>query len=161
MVGGVLGALVAGRNDPGFVHNGALAGLIAVCAGSDIMHPLASFAVGVIAAVIFVYGFHYEQEKLKIDDVLGVWPLHGVIGSWGGIAAGIFGQPILGGMGGVSFVSQLLGSVSAILFALIVGFTTYFILKKTIGLRLTDEEEFAGADLSIHSIGAYPEDHVR
>ncbi|MSM38915.1 MAG: ammonium transporter [Geobacter sp.] len=161
MVGGVLGALWAGKNDPGFVHNGALAGLIAVCAGSDIMHPLASFAVGIIASLIFVFGFQIEQEKLKIDDVLGVWPLHGIIGSWGGIAAGIFGQPFFGGSGGVSFVSQLLGSLSAIAFALVTGFITYGILHKTIGIRLTDEEEFQGADLAIHSIGAYPEDHVR
>ncbi|MBI5655742.1 MAG: ammonium transporter [Geobacter sp.] len=161
MVGGVLGALWAGKNDPGFVHNGALAGLIAVCAGSDIMHPLASFAVGIIASLIFVFGFQIEQEKLKIDDVLGVWPLHGIIGSWGGIAAGIFGQPFFGGSGGVSFVSQLLGSLSAIAFALVTGFITYGILHKTIGIRLTDEEEFQGADLAIHSIGAYPEDHIR
>lgn len=161
MVGGVLGALWAGKNDPGFVHNGALAGLIAVCAGSDIMHPLASFAVGAIAAFIFVYGFTMEQEKLKIDDVLGVWPLHGIIGSWGGIAAGIFGQPFLGGAGGVSFASQLLGSLSAIIFALATGFAVYGILKKTVGIRLEQEDEFRGSDLTVHSIGAYPEDHVR
>jgi Amt family ammonium transporter len=161
MVGGVLFALVAGKNDPGFVHNGALAGLIAVCAGSDVMHPLAAFLVGGVAAVIFVYGFHMEQEKLKIDDVLGVWPLHGIIGTWGGIAAGIFGQEALGGMGGVSFISQLAGSLMAVAFALMTGFATYGILRATMGIRLTQEEEFAGADLSIHSIGAYPEDHVR
>jgi Amt family ammonium transporter len=161
MVGGVIFALVAGKNDPGFVHNGALAGLIAVCAGSDIMHPLSAFLVGGIAAVIFVYGFQLEQEKLKIDDVLGVWPLHGIIGTWGGIAAGIFGQEALGGMGGVSFVSQLMGSLMAVAFALVTGFVTYGVLHRTIGIRLTQEEEFAGADLSIHSIGAYPEEHVR
>lgn len=161
MVGGVLAAIVAGRNDPGFVHNGALAGLIAICAGSDIMHPLAAFATGAVASVIFVYGFQLEQERLKIDDVLGVWPLHGVIGTWGGIAAGIFGQPLLGGMGGVSFVSQLLGSLAAVVFALVNGFLVYGILSRTMGIRLTDEQEFAGADLSIHQIGAYPEDHVR
>ena len=161
MVGGTLAALVAGKNDPGFVHNGALAGLIAVCAGSDIMHPLAAFVVGCVAAVIFVYGFHYEQEKLRIDDVLGVWPLHGIIGSWGGIAAGIFGQKFMGGMGGVSFISQVAGSVAAILFALASGFIVYGLLAKTIGIRLEQEDEFAGADLSIHNIGAYPEDHIR
>ncbi|AAR34597.1 ammonium transporter [Geobacter sulfurreducens] len=161
MVGGVLAAIVAGRNDPGFVHNGALAGLIAICAGSDIMHPLAAFATGAVASVIFVYGFQYEQERLKIDDVLGVWPLHGVIGTWGGIAAGIFGQPLFGGMGGVSFVSQFLGSLAAVVFALVNGFLVYGILSRTVGIRLTDEQEFAGADLSIHQIGAYPEDHVR
>ena len=160
MVGGVLFALVAGRNDPGFIHNGALAGLIAVCAGSDLMHPLGAFLTGGIAAVIFVYGFHFTQEKLKIDDVLGVWPLHGITGSWGGIAAGIFGQKFLGGMGGVSITSQLGGTVAAILFALANGFLVYGILAKTVGIRLSDEQEFKGADLAIHSIGAYPEESI-
>ena len=148
MVGGVIAALVAGKNDPGFIHNGALAGLIAVCAGSDIMHPLAAFATGGIAAVIFVYGFHIEQEKLKIDDVLGVWPLHGIIGSWGGIAAGIFGQKWLGGIGGVSFISQLGGTLLAILFALASGFLVYGALHKTVGIRMNEDDEFAGADLA-------------
>ena len=161
MVGGVLAAVIASKNDPGFVHNGALAGLIAVCAGSDLMHPLGAFATGVIASVIFVYGFSFEQERLKIDDVLGVWPLHGVIGTWGGIAAGIFGQELFGGMGGVSLVSQLLGSLTAVVFALVNGFLVYGILSKTVGIRLDAEQEFAGPDLSIHNIGAYPEEHVR
>jgi ammonium transporter, Amt family len=161
MVGGVLFAAVVGKNDPGFIHNGALAGLIAICAGSDIMHPLAAFLTGGVAAVIFVFGFKIEQEKLQIDDVLGVWPLHGICGSWGGIAAGIFGLKGLGGLGGVTFVSQLLGSLCAILFALVSGFVVYWIIAKTVGFRLTAEEEFAGPDLSIHGIDAYPESHVK
>lgn len=161
MVGGVIAALFAGKNDPGFIHNGALAGLIAVCAGSDIMHPLAALVTGGIAALIFVYGFHIEQEKLKIDDVLGVWPLHGIIGSWGGIAAGIFGQKWLGGIGGVSFLSQVGGTLAAIFVALASGFVVYGALHKTVGIRLSEDEEFAGPDLSIHHIGAYPEDSVR
>ncbi|HTP66708.1 MAG TPA: ammonium transporter [Geobacteraceae bacterium] len=160
MVGGVLAAVIAGKNDPGFIHNGALAGLIAICAGSDIMHPLAAFVTGAVASVIFVFGFNIEQEKLKIDDVLGVWPLHGICGSWGGIAAGIFGLKALGGLGGVTFLSQLMGSVSAILFALVNGFIVYTLLAKTVGIRLSEEEEFAGADLSVHNIGAYPEGYV-
>lgn len=161
MIGGVLAAVVAGKNDPGFIHNGALAGLIAVCAGSDIMHPLGALVVGGIAAVIFVYGFHFEQERLRIDDVLGVWPLHGVIGTWGGIAAGIFGQPFFGGAGGVSLVSQLLGSASAVVFAVVNSYIVYSLISKTIGFRMSDEDEFKGADLAIHKIGAYPEDHIR
>jgi ammonium transporter, Amt family len=160
MVGGVIFAVVAGKNDPGFTHNGALAGLIAICAGSDIMHPIAAFFTGGIASLIFVYGFHIEQEKLRIDDVLGVWPLHGIIGSWGGIAAGIFGYRELGGLGGVTFVSQLLGSIAAIVFALASGFIVYGVLSKTVGIRLSSDEEFAGADLSIHQIDSYPEEHV-
>lgn len=161
MVGGVLFALVTGKNDPGFAHNGALAGLISICAGSDIMHPLAAFLTGGIASIIFVYGFHFEQERLKIDDVLGVWPLHGIIGSWGGIAAGIFGQKELGGMGGITLTTQLMGTLCAVVFALVNGFLVYGILHKTVGIRLDEEQEFAGADLSVHSIGAYPEDHIR
>ena len=161
MVGGVLFALVAGKNDPGFIHNGALAGLIAVCAGSDLMHPMAAFLTGGIASLIFVYGFQVEQFKLKIDDVLGVWPLHGICGTWGGIAAGIFGYKELGGMGGVSFVSQLLGSLSAVVFALTCGFLVYFVLNKTVGIRLSKEDEFAGPDLAIHNIDAYPEEQVK
>lgn len=161
MVGGIIAALVAGKNDPGFIHNGALAGLIAVCAGSDIMHPLGAFLTGGIAAVIFVYGFHIEQEKLKIDDVLGVWPLHGIIGSWGGIAAGIFGQKWLGGFGGVSFLSQLGGTLLAILFALTSGFIVYGALQKAVGIRMNEDDEFAGPDLAIHHTGAYPEESVR
>jgi Amt family ammonium transporter len=161
MVGGVLFALVAGKNDPGFIHNGALAGLIAVCAGSDLMHPLAAFVTGGVASIIFVYGFQIEQEKFKIDDVLGVWPLHGICGTWGGIAAGIFGTKAMGGMGGVTFLSQLMGSLTAVVFALLSGFLVYGILSKTVGIRLSKEEEFKGADLSIHSIDAYPEDQVK
>ncbi len=160
MVGGVLFALVAGRNDPGFLHNGALAGLIAICAGSDLVHPIGAFFIGGLGALIFVFGFQLEQEKLRIDDVLGVWPLHGMVGTWGGIAAGIFGSPLLGGMGGVSFLSQLAGSFLAVGYALGVGFAVYFLVNRTFGYRLSGEEEFAGADLAIHHITAYPEEHL-
>jgi len=160
MVGGVLFALVAGKNDPGFTHNGALAGLIAICAGSDIVHPLAAFAIGGIGSLIFVYGFQIEQNKLKIDDVLGVWPLHGIIGSWGGVAAGIFGGSLFGGLGGVTFFSQLAGSLLAIVYALVTGFVVYYAIVKVFGFRLEEEEEFRGSDLTIHKITAYPEDYV-
>lgn len=157
MVGGTLGALVAGRNDPGFVYNGPLAGLVAVCAGSNIMHPLGSLAVGSIAGVLFVYMFTFTQNRLKIDDVLGVWPLHGICGAFGGIAAGVFGQQALGGMGGVSFMSQLVGTTAGVVFALAGGFVVYGLLKLTVGIRLTDEEEFNGADLTVHKVSASPE----
>ena len=156
MVGGILAALFIGRNDPGFVHNGPLAGLVAVCAGSDIMHPLGALVTGVLAGGLFVWTFTLTQNKWKIDDVLGVWPLHGLCGAWGGIAAGIFGLEALGGRGGVSFISQLIGTAGGIAVALIGGYVVYAVLKKTVGLRLSAEEEFAGADLSIHKIGATP-----
>lgn len=161
MVGGILSALVVGRNDPGFVHNGALAGLVAVCAGSDIMHPLGSLATGLIAGGLFVYAFTLCQNKLKIDDVLGVWPLHGLCGLWGGIAAGIFGLEALGGLGGVSLTVQILVSIAGCVYALIAGLVVYGALKLSVGIRLDEQSEFEGADLSIHKIGAYPEDDLR
>jgi Amt family ammonium transporter len=156
MVGGVLAALVAGKNDPGFVHNGPLAGLVAICAGSDLMHPVGALFTGLVAGALFVWMFTMTQNKWKIDDVLGVWPLHGLCGAWGGIAAGIFGLKALGGIGGVSFVSQLIGTAMGIGIALIGGFVVYGFLKKAVGIRLTQEEEFNGADLSIHKIAAEP-----
>ncbi len=158
MVGGIISALIVGRNDPGFVHNGALAGLVAVCAGSDIMHPAGSLAVGAVAGALFVYMFEYTQNKLKLDDVLGVWPLHGLCGVWGGIAAGIFGLTSMGGLGGVTFMSQLVGSLLGAGYAFIAGLIVYGVLKKTTGIRLSEEEERMGADLAIHKIGANPEE---
>jgi Amt family ammonium transporter len=157
MVGGLLAALLFGKLDPGFVHNGALAGLVAVCAGSDIMHPAGALVTGIVAGGLFVYFFVFCQEKLKVDDVLGVWPLHGLAGAWGGIACGIFGLEAFGGLGGVSLMSQIVGTVVGCSFALASGFVVYGILKATIGIRLSEEEEHRGADLSIHKVAANPE----
>jgi Amt family ammonium transporter len=160
MVGGTLAALAFGKNDPGFVHNGPLAGLVAVCAGSDLMHPLGALVTGGVAGGVFVVMFTLTQNKWKIDDVLGVWPLHGLCGAWGGIAAGIFGSQAFGGLGGVSFGAQLIGSAMGVAWALAAGFAVYGTLKATMGLRLSQEEEFEGADLSIHRIGATPDREV-
>ena len=160
MTGGILAALVIGRGDPGFVHNGALAGLVAVCAGSNIMHPIGSFITGGIGGFIFVHFFNLCQEKWQIDDVLGVWPLHGLAGAWGGIAAGIFGLEMLGGLGGVSFISQLIGTVVGCGYALICGLVVYGVLKQTIGIRLSDDEEIMGADLAVHNIQSEPESGI-
>ncbi len=158
LVGGTLAAVLLGRNDPGFVHNGPLAGLVAVCAGSDVMHPLGALVTGAVAGALFVWAFTLTQNRWKIDDVLGVWPLHGLCGAWGGIAAGIFGLQALGGMGGVSFMSQLVGTLLGVVVALIGGWIVYGLLKVMVGIRLGAEEEFNGADLSIHKIGSTPED---
>jgi len=157
MVGGTLAALVIGRNDPGFIHNGPLAGLVAVCAGSDLMHPLGALATGAIAGTLFVRMFMVTQNKWKIDDVLGVWPLHGLCGAWGGIAAGIFGAKALGGMGGVSLAAQLIGTLGGVAVATLGSLVVYGILKRAIGLRLDPEAEFTGADLSIHKVSATAE----
>jgi Amt family ammonium transporter len=160
MGGGLLGAMLVSKRDSVFVYNGALAGLVAVCAGSDIMHPVASFVVGAVAGVIFVKGFLWANEKLRIDDVLGVWPLHGICGAWGGIAAGIFGLESLGGLGGVSFLSQLTGTVACIAIALSASAVVYGLMKLSMGIRLSPQEEMLGSDLTIHSGKAYPEELI-
>ncbi len=160
MAGGTLAALFVGRSDPGFVYNGPLAGLVAICAGSDIMHPLGALVTGAIAGALFVVFFTVTQNRWKIDDVLGVWPLHGICGAWGGIAAGIFGTQALGGLGGVSFMSQLVGTVMGVAVALIGGFIVYGILKQAVGIRLDPEDEFKGADLSIHKISSSTDSDV-
>lgn len=157
MAGGTLAAWVVGRNDPGFTYNGPLAGLVAVCAGSDLMHPLGALIVGLVAGGLFVYMFTLVQNRWKIDDVLGVWPLHGMCGLWGGLAAGIFGTKALGGIGGVTFTGQLIGSVMGAGIALIGGFAVYGTLKAVLGIRMSQEEEYEGADLSVHRISSTPD----
>jgi len=157
MAGGTLAALFIGRNDPGFVHNGPLAGLVAICAGSDLMHPLGALATGTIAGAVFVVLFTFTQNKLKIDDVLGVWPLHGVCGVWGGIAAGIFGSTAMGGLGGVSLGAQLIGTGLAVAIAVVGALVIYGLLKQLVGIRMDPEQEFEGADLSLHKISASPQ----
>jgi Amt family ammonium transporter len=161
MCGGILTALVIGRNDPGFVHNGALAGLVAICAGSDVMHPVGALITGGVAGIIFVVMFQIASNKWKIDDVLGVWALHGLCGLWGGIACGLFGLAEFGGLGGVTFASQLVGSVLGAAFGFAVGTIVYTAVDLVAGFRLNLEEERRGADLSIHKIGANPEEDVR
>ncbi|MCK6393688.1 ammonium transporter [Zoogloea sp.] len=157
MVGGTMAAMVLGKNDPGFIHNGPLAGLVAVCAGSDLMHPIGALVTGLVAGGLFVQLFTLTQNRWKIDDVLGVWPLHGLCGAWGGIAAGIFGAKALGGMGGVSLASQFIGTLGGILIALAGGYAVYGVLRATVGIRLDAEEEFEGADLTIHKITSTPD----
>lgn len=157
MVGGTLAAWFVGRNDPGFSYNGPLAGLVAVCAGSDLMHPLGALIVGLVAGALFVYMFTKVQNRWKIDDVLGVWPLHGLCGLWGGIAAGIFGSTGLGGLGGVNVLAQTIGSLLGVTIALLGGFLVYGLLKVTVGIRMSQEDEYDGADLSIHKISATPD----
>jgi Amt family ammonium transporter len=161
MAGGTIAGLVVGRNDPGFVHNGPLAGLVAICAGSDVMHPLGALVTGGVAGAIFVWMFNLTQDRLKIDDVLGVWPLHGLCGTWGGLACGIFGTQALGGIGGVSFMSQLIGTGIGVAIAFAGGFVIYGALKAIVGIRLDAEQEFNGADISIHRISATPEREER
>ncbi len=159
MVGGTIIAMLVGRNDPGFIHNGPLAGLVAVCAGSDILHPVGALIVGGVAGALFVFVFTAAQNRFpQFDDVLGVWPLHGLCGAWGGIAAGIFGSQAFGGLGGVSLMAQVIGTLAGVAVALLGGFAVYGLLKVISGIRLPQEDEFNGADLAVHKIAATSED---
>ena len=156
MVGGIIAATVVGDKDPGFVHNGPLAGLVAICAGSDVVSPLGALVIGLVAGAMFVKAFTWTQKNLKVDDVLGVWPLHGLCGLWGAIAAGIFGSAALGGLGGVSLMSQIIGALVGVVIAFVGGWIVYKLVQKTMGLRMSDEDQYLGADLSIHKIHANP-----
>ncbi|MFZ5985549.1 MAG: ammonium transporter [Bacillota bacterium] len=160
MVGGTISGLLFSKNDVGFTHNGALAGLIAICAGSDVVHPIAALFIGGVAGIIFIVMFEFETEKLKIDDVLGVWPLHGINGTWGGIAAGIFGRRALGGVTDLNFFAQLSGSLLAVVYALIAGFVLYKLIDVFYGLRMTPHEELIGSDRTFHRIEANPEESL-
>jgi Amt family ammonium transporter len=157
MSGGTIAAFVLGRNDPGFVHNGPLAGLVAICAGSDVMHPIGALVTGVVAGALCVSLFTLTQNRWKIDDVLGVWPLHGLCGAWGGIACGIFGAKALGGLGGVAFGAQLAGTLLGVAVACAGGAIVYGALKAMVGIRLDPEVEYNGAVLTIHKISASPD----
>jgi Amt family ammonium transporter len=154
MVGGILATTFFSNKDPGFIHNGPLAGLVAICAGSDVVSPLGALVIGIVAGLIFMKAFTWTQRTLKIDDVLGVWPLHGLCGVWGAIAAGIFGMSALGGLGGVSLISQIIGTLVGVSIALIGGYLIYRLVDKIMQIRMDDEEQYMGADLAIHNIRA-------
>jgi ammonium transporter, Amt family len=160
MVGGTITGLIFSKNDVGFTHNGALAGLIAICAGSDVVHPLAALFIGAVAGIIFMKMFQIETEKFKVDDVLGVWPLHGINGTWGGIAAGIFGHKAFGAVSELNFLSQLSGSLLAVVYALVTGFILYKGIDLLYGLRMTPYEEIIGSDRTFHRIESNPEESL-
>jgi ammonium transporter, Amt family len=160
MVGGIIAMIVIsrGKNEPIGIHNGALAGLVAICSGSDVVQPISAFVIGVVAGLIFYFGVKLEERMPNTDDVLGVWPLHGLNGSWGGIATGIFGLSALGGLGGVNLFSQLVGVVVNIIVALVGGYLVFKGIDIVSRFRLSPQEQLAGADLSVHGTSAYPEE---
>ena len=160
MVGGIIGLIVVsrGKNEPIGIHNGALAGLVAICSGSDVVHPLSAFAIGVVAGLIFHFGVKLEKRMSKVDDALGVWPLHGLNGSWGGIATGLFGLQALGGLGGVNMFAQVIGVLVNVVVALVGGFLVFRGIHLIMSFRLSPDEERLGADLAVHGTSAYPEE---
>ncbi len=158
MAGGGLGALLASNKDVLFTPNGLVAGLVAICAGTDIVSPIAALVIGIIAGVQVPLVFKFLEKK-GIDDVCGVVSVHGTAGIIGAICAGIFGSAVLGGSGDVSLVNQLIAVVVVVLygtgFGLLLGKVIgYF----TGGIRVTAEEEKLGLDLAEHHLSAYPEE---
>ena len=164
---GAVGALVTtwiwyGKPDIVQTLNGALAGLVSITAGAANMDPYGTFFAGLIGGVIVVFAIEFIEKKLKIDDAIGASSVHGVVGIWGTIVIGLWGIDSEGGIGIFNgggyeqLVSQLIGASAYTLWAATFAFIFFWILKKTVGLRVTKEEEIEGLDIAEHGIRAYP-----
>lgn len=156
MAGGIIGAAIMSKGDPLFIANGAAAGLVAICAGADVVHPVWGLVIGFIAGALLPVVYKFIDSKLKIDDVCAVTPIHAVSGIWGTIATGIFGLKIFGGIGGVNIFSQFIGIFIIAAIAGILALLVFGILKFTIGIREKAEVERKGLD-SQFGIEMYPE----
>lgn len=139
--------VVFGKPELSMALNGALAGLVAITANADCVTNGESIIIGAVAGVLVVGGVKL-LDMLKIDDPVGAWPVHGLNGLWGGIATGIFGT-------GKSLIVQIEGSLAIILWAFIAMFLVFFILEKTVGIRVSRDEELKGLDVSEHEEEAY------
>jgi len=164
---GVLGALITTWIWYGKPHlaqslNGALAGLVSITAGCGNMSAGGAVLAGLIGGIIVVFSIEFIEKKLKIDDAIGAASVHGVVGFWGTIVIGLWGidgdGPIglFNGGGSAQLVSQLTGGLAYAVWAVVLSFVVFGILKKTVGLRVTEEEEVAGLDISEHGSIAYP-----
>ena len=164
---GALGALITTWIWYGKPHlaqslNGALAGLVSITAGCGNMSAGAAVLAGLIGRIIVVFSIEFIEKKLKIDDAIGAASVHGVVGFWGTIVIGLWGidgdSPIglFNGGGSAQLVSQLTGGLAYAVWAVVLSFIVFGILKKTVGLRVTEEEEVAGLDISEHGSIAYP-----
>ncbi len=132
--------------------NGILGGLVGITAGADLMSPLEAIAIGLIAGVIIVFGVALI-DKLKLDDPVGAVTVHLICGIWGTLAVGLFGD-----LAGVNqFIYQLTGVGAAAVFCCLTAFIIIFTLKKTMGIRVSKEEEVEGLDIHEHGMDAYPD----
>lgn len=141
-----LGWIMGGKPDIGYTLNGGLAGLVGITANCDAVTNVEAIIIGAIAGVLLVLGT-LLLERLKLDDVVGAVPVHGICGVWGGIAAGIFG--------GYPIMTQVVGSVVIPVWAFVTAFILFTILKSLNLLRVSPEEEQAGLDLTEHGASAY------
>jgi Amt family ammonium transporter len=169
---GALGALITtwiwyGKPNLAQTLNGALAGLVSITAGCGNMTEGGAVLAGLIGGIIVVFSIEFIEKKLKIDDAIGAASVHGVAGFWGTIVIGLWGVSgeeaigLFNGGGSAQFVAQLVGALSYMLWAVVLSFVVFGILKATIGLRVTEEEEIAGLDVSEHGSIAYPGKRTR
>ena len=164
---GAVGALFTtwvwyGKPDIVQTLNGALAGLVSITAGAANMDPYGAFFAGLIGGIIVVFAIEFIEKKLKIDDAIGASSVHGVVGVWGTLVIGLWGIDPEGGIGLFNgggtdqFISQLIGALAYTFWAAVLAFVFFYILKISIGLRVTKEEEIEGLDIAEHGIRAYP-----
>lgn len=148
-----------GKPDPTLAMNGALAGLVAICTGVAEVTYIGSMIIGVIAAIMFTISVSVLDNKFHIDDVAGAISLHGVSGSLGVILPGFLSTEngLFYGGGAGRLISQFIGMISIWVFTVICVSIIIFILKKTIGIRVPEEIELAGLDITEHGMIAYPE----
>lgn len=157
--------ILFGKPDLSMAMNGALAGLVAVTAPCAYIDPLSAIAIGMVGGVLVVLGVTL-LDKLKIDDPVGAFPVHGINGIWGTLAVGLFGKEALGlsangllmggGMAGLKQLGvQALGVFSVAAFAFLGMGLIFLIINKTIGLRVNKEQELKGLDITEHGMESY------
>jgi len=158
-----------GKPDASMTGNGVLGGLVAITAGCAWVSPYASVLIGVIAAVIIYLGVWFLDWKMHVDDPVGAVAVHGMNGIWGLLALGIFADgtygvyttegPMVTGLlfGNAGFLGvQAISAVVVFLWAFGLGYILFTILKKTVGVRVTEAEELEGLDIGEHGVSAYP-----
>ncbi|AEH06076.1 ammonium transporter [Methanothermococcus okinawensis] len=160
MAGGGIGALVMSKNDVLFTANGIVAGLVAICSGTDVVSPIGGLIIGLLAGLQVPITYKLIENS-GLDDVCGIVPVHGVAGVVGAICTGIFGMTALGGAGGISLIDQIIASI----FCIVYGTGLGYILAKIVGLvmgglRVSEEDEKRGLDLAEHKLPAYPEEEL-
>ena len=164
---GALGALLTTwiyLVKPNLSHtlNGCLAGLVSITAGCGNMTELGAMFAGLIGGIIVVFSIEFVEKKLKVDDAIGAFSVHGVAGFWGTIVIGIWGVDSNGPIGFLNggsadqFVVQLTGALSYAIWAVVLSFVVFGILKATLGLRVSEKEEIEGLSLSEHGDLPYP-----
>jgi Amt family ammonium transporter len=164
---GALGALILswikyGKPNLDMTLNGALAGLVSITAGCGNMGEGGAILAGFIGGIIVVFSMEFVEQKLKIDDAVGAFSVHGICGAWGTLVIGLWGIDgdagigLLNGGGSSQFVTQLIGTLAYAIWAVVTSLIFLTVLKKTLGLRVTEKEEIEGLDLSEHGALAYP-----